>query len=321
MRQQMALPRRSRKPQADLTRMDMSYTTEAMALDAELHFNNSNTFRANYAEMTRVSDPVMRACRAAFLYARCTLHVMLAMIKGDMTLPFGFDLMRPFQEYEMSTVVAMKGGLDTGFTAWGHSNVVMSQNAMTKTMFMHLSYYSKAIIHAPEHIIKFNNVAYGGYRGGCGHEFFTMDQARKLSMAEWIKEPTERVENFPSMFAVLGPSHEVGATRRAVDFRGSYTGAFTNDPHHPSAHWSNIVLGLDTLRAVGKPGYMAYDGTRNTNSLLFQGRQEDWIPAKGNWGNMTRCRGHHGYNVQPGCKDPRNGKIVAMPDPALLTTH
>jgi hypothetical protein len=303
----------------DISRM--TYAAEAIPIDDDLHFTNCPPFMSNYSDASGTSDPLKRACRMAIIFARVTLPVCRAMLANDMAIPYGFDIMRPFQEQEMEMAISMRGGPDTGKTYWGHSNVMFSQNAYAKTMFLHLSYYSKSNVHTADHIIKMPNVGYAGYFGGAGSQFFDMETAELLKNQDYVKTPEQRVEGFPSLYSFMRPAHRfAGCVKRAIDIRGSDGGEVTDKPHHPSAHFYRLHLNLDVLRSGGRPGYMAYEH-RNTNSLVFQGNQEIWVPTAGNYGNRTWCDGHHGPNVQVGVRAVRAGKIVEMPSILLMHAH
>jgi hypothetical protein len=297
--------------------LDVSYSPEAMSIDDALHFTDCPPFIANYRDVAETSDPVEKLMRSAFIHARLVKQVFEGFLRYNVTIPYGFALFRPFMEQTMSMVIAMRGGPDTGFTAFGHSNVMMSMNAMNKTMFMHLSYYSRSIVTQPNNVIKMQNVAYESYRGGAGTLFFPPDVKERLKAAEWVKSPEDFVEGFPSQFAIMIPAHDIPVSTQGVDIRGSYHGDNDKNPQYPSAAYYSHVLGFATIREGGRPGYMAYE-QRAGNTLVFQGMQQDYIPSTGTFGNTITCKGHHGDNVQPGCKRVRAGEMFGEPDRATL---
>ena len=90
-----------------------------MDLDDPLHYTDCPPFVANYDDLKRVSNPLMRIARACFIFARITKQVCASFLSQDVTIPFGGLAMQPFDVRVMLTVICMLSGPSTGVTFFG----------------------------------------------------------------------------------------------------------------------------------------------------------------------------------------------------------
>ena len=115
--------------------------------------------------------------------------------------PFGAYVFRPFQNFSMGSAIVMKAGNDTGFTAVGNSDFTLGDNATNKTHIGHFTFYFEPVIIENNHVMIARDIAFMGYNGGCGCDFFdTWESAFANS---------RRTDGHtPSLLAALAFQHE-----------------------------------------------------------------------------------------------------------------
>ena len=114
-------------------------------------------------------------------------------------------LVRPFQTY-LKPCILMKGGLDTGMTAYGHMDFQLTV-VISKTHIGHFTMYHKSIVKQPKNVAIVEDIFSQRYVRGEGTEIYASPQEFKDDLAEdrfkkdilafWVGEEKKRaaVEN------------------------------------------------------------------------------------------------------------------------------
>merc|ERR1719329_1052124 len=105
-----------------------------------------------------------------------------ALAKANYKLAFGSSaapkeggtvlLLRPFQTYNMASAVLMKGGLETGFTAHGHHDFMMTDDVIHKVHIGHYTFYHKSVVKHSKNIMIAEDVFSHSYVSGEGASLF-----------------------------------------------------------------------------------------------------------------------------------------------------
>ena len=185
---------------------------------------------------------------------------------------------------------------------------MMSQDAYVKTMFAHLSYYARAVVFQPDHVLKAECCAYGQYRGGHGTGWFTYDELVALKDQQWVKRTPQKVPGAPALIAVMIPSHE-GTYPLMTDLRGYKDENRSGPADYSTADYYVAKLGFRNIKSAD-PG-TSFHKQLKTNSICLRGMQRHWKPD-GSYGNEFRDTGHHGKNVQAGNGPARNGQASEL---------
>lgn len=84
---------------------------------------------------------------------KITLANIINMDERGILTPFGAYVMRPFQSFEMGSIVVMKAGTDTGMTVVGNSDFQLGDSVQAKTHLGHFTFYFESIVHEPNHVV------------------------------------------------------------------------------------------------------------------------------------------------------------------------
>merc|ERR1712167_333925 len=82
--------------------------------------------------------------------------------------PFRVLLVRPFQTYDMASGILLKRGLETGMTAHGHHDFMLSDDVIHKVHIGHYTFYHKSIIKQPKNITIAEDIFARNYVSGEG---------------------------------------------------------------------------------------------------------------------------------------------------------
>lgn len=218
-------------------------------------------------------------------------------------------LIRPWRRYAMGSVIFMKGGMQTGFTAHGHHDFQLSDDIVRKVHVGHYSFYHKSIVKDEKNICIAENVFGREYYGGEGHEFLSEADIQNIQVGNW-----EEVKG--SILVVkLGNSPLAGGQPDvALSLAGStYADSLADkasrliptgktdglDIYEPLGIQANIPSVNDPyLTDMATVSTMAYRGMELT------GRDEIVSINKGPWGP----------NVYEGCIKARSGEMAFLRD-------
>ena len=226
------------------------------------------------------------------------------------------SLLRPFQSYNMASAILMKGGLDTGFTAHGHHDFMLTDDVIHKVHIGHYTFYHKSIVKQPKNIILAEDIFAQSYVSGEGtnmfdggdggnsfknelHDGFTRD-----IVPIWIPQG-----NYP---AIQNPLDITGRySNQVLDVRNSTLQ--DNKDHYPNASKYAAALGFNQLQNYGNDNdFLA--PVRHLNTICFKGHQMSFDKNKKTFSKISMNTGHWGPNVYPGCRSVRNGENAFLKD-------
>ena len=230
-------------------------------------------------------------------------------------------LMRPFQTYNMASAILMKGGLDTGFTAHGHHDFMLTDDVIHKVHIGHYTFYHKSVVKQPKNLILAEDIFAQSYVSGEGTNVFEGGDDEHNFASEIANDSFSR-----DLIAVWIPNKDEDGkqvrVQNPLDITGFYSNQVlnvgnttieTNDEHYPNASAYSSALGFDNLQNYGNPdSFLA--PVRHLNTVCFQGHQLTYDAKKESFSNLTINTGHWGPNVYPGCRAVRNGENAFLKD-------
>ena len=241
-------------------------------------------------------------------------------------------LVRPFMTYNMASAILMKGGLETGFTAHGHHDFMLTDDVIHKVHIGHYTFYHKSVVKQPKNVMIAEDIFAHSYISGEGTALFSGEEELKIQMNSssfesdlipiWI---TNKHVARPRGVAANDDTHltKMPKITNPLDLTGFYGSNILNDqnsnltddkPHYPMAQelsdlyqfsqYSNYTGGDDAFLAP----------IRHLNTVCFRGHTISWSKAKGSYTAITMNTGHWGPNVYPGCRAVRNGENTFLKD-------
>jgi hypothetical protein len=121
-----------------------------------------------------IQDPIVRIFHQIFLGCTTTeLDQWTAMIDGDMNIPVTIFLWRPWVIRMMHQLPCLRGGLDTGMTAYGHTSATASDDGLTRVHYVQVQFNQAVIIVEPRAISAINAAIANRYLGGRGCTWVT----------------------------------------------------------------------------------------------------------------------------------------------------
>merc|ERR1712167_137199 len=81
-----------------------------------------------------------------------TVRAVLAQ-QTNSKAPFRILLLRPFQTYDMASAILLKRGLETGMTAHGHHDFMLTDDVIHKVHIGHYTFYHKSVVKQPKNLI------------------------------------------------------------------------------------------------------------------------------------------------------------------------
>jgi hypothetical protein len=225
-------------------------------------------------------------------------------------------LLRPFQTYNMASAILMKGGLDTGFTAHGHHDFMLTDDVIHKVHIGHYTFYHKSIVKQPKNLIIAEDIFAHSYVQGEGHGVFDAGEGKNSFVGQlgqdsftrdiipiWIPEGEYKLANPLDISGRYNP--------QTLDMNNS---TIDNDEdHYPNARDYARELGFDRLQNYGSHDQFL-SPMRHLNTVCFQGHQLSYDPKKEAFTKITLNTGHWGPNVYPGCRAVRNGENAFLKD-------
>ena len=237
----------------------------------------------------------------------------------------GILVFRPFQTYNMSSAILMKSGLETGFTAHGHHDFMLTDDVIHKCHIGHYTMYHKSIVKQPKNVHIVEDVFATGYVGGEGAEFFTP--------AELASQAQE--EQFTKDLIALHVKKDINNQNIPIDLLGDYSSLLEGDQVNVSKEklFDQICTlkpeGQKALRSIrmSKPqvenGEKFLTVLRSLNTLCWRGmtlkneggtKSGDGTITGGKWVVEHVNSGHWGPNVYPGVRSVRMGENTFIKD-------
>ena len=225
-------------------------------------------------------------------------------------------LMRPFETYNMASGVLMKGGLDTGFTAHGHHDFMLTDDVIHKVHIGHYTFYHKSIVKQPKNIIIAEDIFAHSYVSGEGDSMFKGGIGQGSFTSE-IAEDRFRSDLIPILIKAGD------AVQNPLDITGHYNAQtldtnnsdlLDDSEHYTDADKYASALGFNNLQTYGRQSDQFLSPLRSLNTVCFQGHQLQRDPAKGDFSKIVINTGMWGPNVYPGCRAVRNGENAFLKD-------
>jgi len=231
-------------------------------------------------------------------------------------------LLRPFQTYNMASGVLMKGGLDTGFTAHGHHDFMLTDDVMHKVHIGHYTFYHKSIVKQAKNIMLAEDIFAHSYISGEGTGIFPGERG---SRAGKFSEQLARDSFSHDIIPIWIPADSNGNIKKPqnpLDISGAYNNQTLDannstlddeDEHYPNAAAYAGALGFDRLQNYDQ-NEQFLSPMRHLNTVCFQGHQLSWDSERKSFSKVTVNTGHWGPNVYPGCRAVRNGENAFLKD-------
>jgi hypothetical protein len=233
--------------------------------------------------------------------------------KGDGTVL----LLRPFQTYNMASGILMKGGLDTGFTAHGHHDFMLTDDVIHKVHIGHYTFYHKSIVKQPKNLIIAEDIFAHSYVQGEGTGIFDAGDGDNSFLGQLGSDSFNR-----DIIAIWIPVGEHPPLANPLDITGRYNPQTldmnnstidNSTDHYPNAQLYARALGFDRLQNYGSNDQFL-SPMRHLNTVCFQGHQLSYDAKKEAYSRITLNTGHWGPNVYPGCRAVRNGENAFLKD-------
>ena len=228
-------------------------------------------------------------------------------------------LMRPFATYNMASAILMKGGLDTGFTAHGHHDFMLTDDVIHKVHIGHYTFYHKSIVKQPKNLIIAEDIFAQSYvsgegasvfEGGKGEGSFTselgQDHFTRDLIAVWVNAEEDGRVNISNPLDITGFYNP-----QTLDANNSTLSNSTE--HYKGADDYAKALQFDRLQNYGNADQFL-SPMRNLNTVCFQGHQMNFNKDSKKHSDITLNTGHWGPNVYPGCRSVRNGENAFLKD-------
>ena len=218
-------------------------------------------------------------------------------------------LVRPFQTYLMASGILMKGGLDTGMTAYGHMDFQLTDNVISKTHIGHFTMYHK-VLSSSLRMWRLSKIS--SRRGTSAREQRFM-QSHRTSRTTWQRTASRKTSLHSGLERRRMPmaKKRIAKVENPIDLTGYYD-AETLDASNTDLDVEKTYDSCDAVAQNYGLEAFARTATRTAtscrlcqlNTVCFQGMQLDQ-DAKNQFTVITQNTGHWGPNVYPGVRAVR----------------
>lgn len=235
-------------------------------------------------------------------------------------------LVRPFMTYNMASAILMKSGLETGFTAHGHHDFMLTDDVIHKVHIGHYTFYHKSVVKQPKNIVIAEDIFASSYVSGEGTGIFgdnpkNSDGSAGLDVIQDLTEQLGASRMTKDLIPIWIPA-ESTKIENPLDLTGFYGPGILNDqnselenqePLYPNAKEITTAYGFDQLSAfVSDARFLA--PIRSLNTVCFRGHSLSYDKKSKAHTKITINTGHWGPNVYPGCRAVRNGENTFLKD-------
>merc|ERR1712167_312948 len=265
-----------------------------------------------------------------------TVRAVLAQ-QTNSKAPFRILLLRPFQTYDMASGILLKRGLETGMTAHGHHDFMLSDDVIHKVHIGHYTFYHKSIIKHPKNITIAEDIFARNYVSGegtaiyDGPEEFKSDSQNDYFQKDLIaliipgKDRFDPPDDDFNLRTGSNPRRS-GMVTNPLDLSGVYEGTILDEVPtdlqdkseglYPFSRIYNNSLGFRNIKTFGEDNTKFLSPLRFNNSITWQGMQlEARQTTEGNkFDRVTLNTGHWGPNVYAGAKSVRTGENAFLKD-------
>jgi hypothetical protein len=222
----------------------------------------------------------------------------------------------------------MKGGLETGFTAHGHHDFMLTDDVIHKVHIGHYTFYHKSVVKQPKNVMIAEDIFAHSYVSGEGTGMFEgaddlRDQIRSDRFTKDLipiyiphkgKEKSKDGKTFkPVDNKIMNP----------LDLTGHYGDAILNDQN---SDLNNDIEHYPHAGTLAKKYFFGELGNlvgmddrflaplRHLNTICFRGHSLSYDTKTKQHSKITINTGHWGPNVYPGCRSVRNGENTFLKD-------
>lgn len=251
---------------------------------------------ANFTLLEKVAAEI-------FLTGTVDMKNIEAMCDHDVFVPIDVILCRPWMTYNMSSVVVMKAGTETGETIIGQQDFQMSSNTQDRTLEASYMYYGKAIVRKSRNVVVAPRVFCQGYVSGNNLKYVT-----KSTLENEINSRSGVFESDESILSLLVPVGGKVHDNNWIDIRGRNSNV-NNKVFHQSSEYYTKLLKIDDLE-ISSPTeeFIDYeDMTFAANVLCWLGHFEYGPDFK----YVNHNMGHLGPNTYDQCNHSRKEGVFA----------
>lgn len=204
--------------------------------------------KQRFKNLIEPKDPMERAIIIAFLTSRITYDNMEKMHDNDIFVPVDIILARPYMTYNMSSVVVMRAGSETGETIIGHQDFQMSSNTQDRTLEASYVYYAKAIVKNTRNVIIAPRVFCQEYVRGNNTKFVSEE-----TLQSQIQRDSGVRAGDESLIAMMVPVGHNSFEKNWIDFRGHNKNVRDNakDHGHASRSYYENLFQIDDASVDG----------------------------------------------------------------------
>jgi hypothetical protein len=226
-------------------------------------------------------------------------------------------LVRPFMTYNMASAILMKSGLETGFTAHGHHDFMLTDDVIHKVHIGHYTFYHKSVVKQPKNIVIAEDIFASSYVSGEGTNMFkNLDDLHGQ-----IGGDRFTADLIPIWIPAVDKDGRKTKVTNPLDLNGFYGRGILNDqnsdlvdsPHFPNAEKLAKVYRFDEFSDYTQDERFLAP-IRSLNTICFKGHSLSYDPKDDGHTKITINTGHWGPNVYPGCRSVRNGENTFLKD-------
>jgi hypothetical protein len=246
-----------------------------------------------------------------------TRECWMMLIDANIHVPINLILWRLWIRIRMYTVIMLRTGVETGVSAYGHSNFVVCGEGGTKTIEAHLTFSFGSICWNEKGVIHLPNVIPRGYMGGWNNQF--IESRREIhSIAEEDRGSiivtaipiTENTHRYPLNFVPKQRTiNTVNATSSEYKDKVALYGTYS------SAAFYEALWDLKDSVAFSEAYDQFATQYRIPNTIAYQGKSFDYSPATGGFSVKRSGNGHlSGNRTGRGCTSTWEGNSTMFPD-------
>jgi hypothetical protein len=231
----------------------------------------------------------------------------------------------PHMCWRAGTCILMIPGDGTGNVYIGHADYSVGYNSKTKVHTGAFTVHAQPKVVNGENVVLMRNVFVDKYIGGDDGRWFKPEHREKYRDKRF-----ETRDPAPSMFSIMLPP-DVSSTAEAnlkeiMDISGQFSAKLCQrngrdqDPHYPTAHWYANFWGWKPKEDLETSDQQMRQETNRLHphrqTIVFQGLQFMYNPAKNEFSDVICNKGHLGENLDSGhCKRKRTTMDI-IPVPA-----
>jgi hypothetical protein len=275
---------------SDIVRGNTAFADATVAADVvfdEDSFDINGSRVAGWNELIENKTTAERICAYLFLRSHICRENILRFHDADVYVPVDFILARPYMTYNVSSVIVMKAGRDTGETIIGQQDFQMSSNTQDRTLEASYVYYGKAIVRNTRNVVVAPRVFIQEYVSGNNTKFITQQTVeRQINQRSGIFEGDE------SILAMMIPVRSNTFEHNWIDIRGFNENVENKKHFHQSSDFYKTILEIDP-QDIASPteDFIDYeDMTFAANTLCWLGHFE-YGPG---FSYVSKNTGHHG---------------------------